>query len=64
MAWGGSNRQLPHIEDANGDDFDDLIVQILDVDGMFREGNGEATLTGDLYDGTPIEGSDTICIVP
>ena len=55
---------MPHIEDANGDDFEDLIVQILDVDGMFREGNGEATLTGDLYDGTPIEGSDTICIVP
>jgi hypothetical protein len=31
---------------------------------MWDPGNGEATLTGNLSDGTPIEGSDSICIVP
>ena len=27
-------------------------------------GHAEATLTGELIDGTPIEGTDSICIVP
>ena len=63
-AVGKGNKQLAHIEDVNRDGFGDLALQIEDVDGTFQEGQGEATLTGELFDGTPIEGSDTICIVP
>ena len=32
-------------------------------DGVFEPGEAIATLTGNLIDGTPIEGTDTICIV-
>jgi hypothetical protein len=63
-ARGKSNKLLAHIEDTNGDGFDDLVVQIEDVDGTFASGSGTATLTGNLWDGTPFEGSDEICVVP
>ncbi len=62
-ARGKSDKLMAHIEDTNGDGFDDLVVQIEDVDGSFVEGQGMATLTGSLYDGMRIEGSDSICIV-
>lgn len=60
---GKSNKLLAHIENVNFDGFDDLVVQIQDSDG-FVNGNGTATLTGNLTDGTPFEGTDFICIVP
>ena len=63
-ARGKSNKLMAHIEDVNGDGFDDLVVQIEDVDGTFTSGSGTATLTGNLFDGTAFEGSDEICIVP
>jgi hypothetical protein len=63
-AVGKSNKLLAHIEDVNDDGFDDLVVQIEDVDGAFQPGEGSATVTGELFDGTPIEGSDSICIRP
>lgn len=50
------------IEDVNNDGFDDLVVKIIDSDGTYTEGTGTATLTGELFDGTPIEGSDSICL--
>lgn len=59
-----SNKLLAHIEDLNGDGFDDLVVQIQDADGAFTSGSGTATLTGTLLNGTPFEGTDAICIVP
>ncbi len=34
------------------------------VDGVFTEGDATATVTGNLADGTPIQGTDAICIVP
>ena len=61
---GKSNKLMAHVEDVNGDGYDDLILQIEDVDAAFEEGDTIATLTGKLLDGTTIEGSDTICIVP
>ena len=64
---GKSNKLLAHIEDANNDGCDDLVVQIEDQDGAFEEGDAEAILIGNLYEdfgGTPIKGSDSICIVP
>jgi hypothetical protein len=65
-AVGKSNKLLAHIEDVNSDedDFDDLIVQIEDQDGVFSEGSSIATVTGNLFDGTPFQGTDEICIVP
>lgn len=64
---GKSDKLQAHIEDVNNDGCDDLVVQIVDQDGAFEGGETEATLTGNLYDvygGTAIEGTDTICIVP
>lgn len=61
---GKGNKLLAHISDVNADGFDDLVVQIEDVDGTFASGNGTATVTGTLLDGTPIEGTDSICVVP
>ena len=66
-ARGKAGRLLAHIEDVNGDGFMDLVVQIEDVDGGFASGSGYATLTGNLlaeFGGTPIEGTDEICVVP
>lgn len=64
QARGKSNKLQAHIEDVNHDGLDDLVVQIEDVDGSFTSGSGTATLTGNLFDGTKIEGSDEICVVP
>lgn len=63
-AVGRKGRLQAHIEDVNGDGFADLLVQIEDEDGVFTTGSGTATLTGAFYDGTPIQGSDAICVVP
>jgi len=63
-AVGKSNNLLANIEDVNGDGFSDLVVKIEDIDGVFQQGDTTATLTGETLDGTPIEGTDTICIVP
>lgn len=58
---------MAHIEDVNDDTIDDLVVQIEDEDGAFDPGDSEATVTGNLlpeFGGTPIEGTDSICVVP
>ena len=61
---GKSNKFLCNYIDVNYDGFDDLLVKIEDSDGNFEVGQTEATLNCELYDGTPIEGNDSICIVP
>jgi len=58
----GNGDPQTNIEDVNGDGFDDLVVKIIDADGTYAVGTGTATLTGQLFDGTPIEGTDSICI--
>jgi hypothetical protein len=63
-AVGKGNKLLAHIEDVNGDGWDDLVVQIQDQDEAFTSGSGTAKITGQLWDGTPFEGSDSICVVP
>ena len=40
------------------------MVQFPTTDLALTEADVEATLTGALQDGTPIEGTDTICVVP
>ena len=59
---GKSNKLLFDYTDVNSDGYVDLLLKIDDLDGDFVEGQTEATLTGALYDGTQIEGSDFICI--
>jgi hypothetical protein len=61
---GKSDKMLAHIEDVNQDGFADLVVQIQDLDGAFSEGTTTATVSGALYNGKLILGSDEICIVP
>ena len=61
-AVGKKGKLLSSIEDVNGDGFADLVVKIEDTDGTFTPGNATATLTGNLLDGTPIVGTDSICI--
>ena len=53
-----------HAEDVNGDGLDDLVVQIEDIEGTYLEGETEATLSGETFDGTEMWGTDSICIVP
>jgi hypothetical protein len=62
-AVGKSNRLLAHLEDVNGDGFDDLVVQIEDEDGVFSVGTTTATLFGRLNDDSVIWGTDELCIV-
>jgi hypothetical protein len=61
---GKSEKLLAHIEDVNGDGLLDMVVQIQDQDGVFTSGSSTAIVTGNLYDGTPFTGSDSICVVP
>lgn len=44
------------IRDTNGDGYADLVCQ-------YQDTLTEGTLTGDLLDGTPIQGTDTVCVL-
>lgn len=59
----GTSGKAGSLEDVNGDEFLDLVVQIAD-EGEYSVGDTSATLTGETYDGIPILGSDAICIRP
>jgi hypothetical protein len=62
---GKSDKAMAHEEDVDGDGLIDLVIQITTENlepGYFQD--GYATLTGSTYDGTAIEGSDEINIVP
>lgn len=61
---GKNNKLLAHYDYVNDDMHLDLVVQFADSDGWIEPGDGYATLAGLLSDGTPIEGKDSICIVP
>ena len=49
-----------HIEDVNGDGLDDLVLHFNTQETGIVNGDTEATLTGETFDGTAIEGSDVI----
>lgn len=51
-------------EDANADSFLDLVCHFEDQPENWTGGLDEVVLAGSLLDGTPIEGTDSICIVP
>lgn len=60
----GKSGNAGTLEDVDYDGDQDLMVHIEDTDGTYSAGCTIATLTGMTYDGTPIKGQDTICIVP
>lgn len=52
------------VEDVDGDGDDDLLLKFGTQDLDLDEDSTEATLTGETADGVPIEGTDTVNIVP
>jgi hypothetical protein len=60
----GNGTQKCGYDDLNGDGYFDIVCQFVDDPDSWEPGEGIAILRGHLVDGTPIEGSDTICIVP
>jgi hypothetical protein len=59
----GNSKLLASVRDVNSDGFDDLVVDIEVENLELTEGDINASLTGELIDGTPIEGSDAVTIV-
>ena len=53
-----------HLEDVSGDALLDLVCQFEDDPGNWEGGEDTVDLSGELIDGTPIRGTDSICIVP
>jgi len=51
-------------EDVNDDGYDDLVCHFYTQEAGFECGDEEGYLRGELVDGTPIEGSDSVRIVP
>jgi hypothetical protein len=60
----GKRGPLCNIELSNVDSFPDLVCHFEDDATSWTAGDTTATITGELIDGTPIEGSDSICVVP
>ena len=60
----GKKGPLCSVEYANDDAYHDLVCQFEDDAENWATGTEEATLTGNLYDGSAFEGTDSICIVP
>lgn len=58
-----NDKLLANYEDIDSDGYEDLEMQFQYADIVFIEGYGTLTLTGELYDGTPIAGKDSICFV-
>lgn len=52
------------IKDYNCDGYDDLIVQIEDIDGTFIAGQTVGTVTGFFYAGGAFSGTDSLKIAP
>jgi len=60
----GNGTTMASVEDVNMDGLLDLVVHVVIEDLELTAGDIEAVLTGLTYGGTPIEGVDTIRIVP
>jgi hypothetical protein len=60
----GNKGPLCSIESVDADIYPDLVCHFEDNADNWQPSDGEATLTGTLLDGTPFEGTDSICIVP
>ena len=60
----GNKGPLCGLEDVNLDGVYDLVCHFDDDATNWTPGNGEATLSGELLDGTVIEGTDSVCVLP
>jgi hypothetical protein len=60
---GKSNRDLCSIEDVNSDGIDDLVCQFETVGLSLSGGDTSAKVVGELEDGNPMEGEDSINLV-
>lgn len=60
----GKSGNIGSFEDVDGDGDLDLVVQFPTVDLALTENDSEAVLEGQTLDGTPIEGCDSINVVP
>ena len=57
-------KPLCHDEDVNSDGIDDLVCHFVTIDIMGVDGTSmSAMVSGELLDGTVIEGTDTVNIV-
>lgn len=61
---GKTGRLLARAEDITGDGLDDLVVQIQDVESTYNETSTLAVLVGTTFGGVPVQGTDSICLVP
>lgn len=52
------------LDDVNADGWVDLVCRFAYSPERWMPGEGEATLRGELFGGTEIHGTDSICIVP
>lgn len=53
-----------NVDYADGDEYLDLVCQFEDDSSAWEEGGDTATLSGNLLDGSRIEGTDSICLKP
>lgn len=59
-----AHRKGPHFEDVNNDEIIDLLGHYRTQETGIVAGDIEACVTGELFDGTPIQGCDAIVTVP
>ncbi|HEV2220532.1 MAG TPA: hypothetical protein VGV08_08235 [Casimicrobiaceae bacterium] len=56
------SKPLCSVTQVNADGYDDLVCQFDNVSTSWASGQTTATVSGKLYNGLPIQGSDTICV--
>ena len=60
----GNKFPMCGMEDVDGDGYLDLVCQFRDESDAWTAEDEEAALTGELLNGTPIRGTDSICLKP
>jgi YVTN family beta-propeller protein len=60
----GNGTLLASLEDVNADGLTDLVVHVTTAGMSISDGDVEAVLTGETFDGQTIRGSDSVRVVP